>query len=254
MMPSLKQSATGSDKYGALDLEEATNFAKEHGAVLLDEARSKLREFQKICEDGRYTWKVFGLIAGILLVVNALLGFTSQVLSLSPLMAILNLYMLLFGLILIALEYKDKTYTIRFINIIRKESFFLTRPYGRGAFYTFCGTLLICKGGLVNLIMGLFISALGIFIFIASRRAVQALQQQKAALFDEEAVKQKFNELDTDKSGSLDAAELAKLCQSLGSPLNYNQLESAIMLLDKDGNGKVDYSEFLQWWQDTDTY
>lgn len=42
---------------------------------------------------------------------------------------------------------------------------------------------------------------------------------------------------------------LASLCQSLGSPLDYNTLESAILLLDTNGDNKIQYEEFLAWYK-----
>ena len=47
---------------------------------------------------------------------------------------------------------------------------------------------------------------------------------------------------------------LAALCQSLGSPLDYNSLEAAVLLLDKDGNGRIDYVEFANWWKGQDAF
>jgi len=213
-----------------------------------------LKELQKYVDEGHYSWKAFGLIAGVLLVMNGFLSFAYEIMALSPLMAILNVYLIIFGVILIVLEYKEKTFTKRFCDIIRKEALFLSRPYGRGAFYTFCGTLLVCKGGLFSFsfIIGLFISGLGICIFVVSRRATLALEAHRADMTDEEAVRAKFYEFDKDKSGALDSPELAKLCQSLGSPLTYNQLESALLLLDKDGDGAVEFGEFFDWWRGRD--
>lgn len=47
---------------------------------------------------------------------------------------------------------------------------------------------------------------------------------------------------------------LAALCQALGSPLDYNSLEAAVLLLDKDGDGRIDYAEFANWWKGQDMF
>ena len=50
-------------------------------------------------------------------------------------------------------------------------------------------------------------SGLGITIFVASRQAVATLESYKATISNENMVREKFNEIDKDKSGALDAAE-----------------------------------------------
>ena len=42
---------------------------------------------------------------------------------------------------------------------------------------------------------------------------------------------------------------LATLCSELGSPLDYNALESALLMLDVNANGKISYAEFLGWYK-----
>jgi hypothetical protein len=42
---------------------------------------------------------------------------------------------------------------------------------------------------------------------------------------------------------------LANLCSDLGSPLDYNTLESALLILDVNVNGKISYDEFIGWYK-----
>lgn len=44
---------------------------------------------------------------------------------------------------------------------------------------------------------------------------------------------------------------LASLCSDLGSPLDYNTLESALLILDTNANGKISYDEFIGWYKGT---
>ena len=48
-----------------------------------------------------------------------------------------------------------------------------------------------------------------------------------------------FQQHDADGSGALDTAELAALCASLGTTLSAVELESALLLLDVDGDGTI---------------
>ena len=44
---------------------------------------------------------------------------------------------------------------------------------------------------------------------------------------------------------------MASLCSDLGSPLDYNTLESALLMLDVNANGKISYEEFIGWYKGT---
>lgn len=58
-----------------------------------------------------------------------------------------------------------------------------------------------------------------------------------------------FNSFDADHSGNLDHEEFAKLAAKLGRPMDEDTLAKSIKLVDEDGDGVVDFSEFLAWWR-----
>lgn len=74
----------------------------------------------------------------------------------------------------------------------------------------------------------------------------------KASTFDRASVIEKFDQFDKDKNGHLDTIELSALCLSLGSTLSKNELESALFILDKNQDGKIEKQEFIDWWQGKD--
>jgi Ca2+-binding EF-hand superfamily protein len=41
---------------------------------------------------------------------------------------------------------------------------------------------------------------------------------------------------------------VAAICADMGTTLNKNELESALFMLDKNGDGKVSLEEFQVWW------
>ncbi|CAM9631744.1 unnamed protein product [Phaeothamnion confervicola] len=58
---------------------------------------------------------------------------------------------------------------------------------------------------------------------------------------------------DKDCSGFVDVAELANLCDDLGLPLEGDEVEEAMRALDRDGNSRLDKTEFVRWWVDRST-
>jgi Ca2+-binding EF-hand superfamily protein len=59
---------------------------------------------------------------------------------------------------------------------------------------------------------------------------------------------QEFNRVDEDNNGHVDIAELRTLAAALGTPLTEPELAEARVALDTDGNGKVDFEEFIAFW------
>ncbi|PRP84008.1 hypothetical protein PROFUN_08605 [Planoprotostelium fungivorum] len=57
-----------------------------------------------------------------------------------------------------------------------------------------------------------------------------------------------FNKYDTDKTGTLDRKEFKELCYSSGHFLSDRELDSAIAVIDRSGDGKISYDEFVSWW------
>lgn len=66
---------------------------------------------------------------------------------------------------------------------------------------------------------------------------------------DEELIRAKFDRLDVDRRGCVPAADLAVLCAELGSRLSHQELEGAILTMDCNRNGEVEYESFLEWWR-----
>eukprot|EP00760_Papus_ankaliazontas_P029082 PhM_4_TR412/c0_g1_i1/m.23521 len=62
------------------------------------------------------------------------------------------------------------------------------------------------------------------------------------------AIRASFDRFDTDRSGSIDRAELAECAKSLGVTLTQDGLNEALRALDTDKDGSVSFDEFRTWW------
>lgn len=82
---------------------------------------------------------------------------------------------------------------------------------------------------------------------VANLRLKGAIGSNRSS--NENALRQTFNELDVDNSGALDHQEVARLADKLGRPMDEETMAKAIKLMDADGDGVVDFPEFLAWWR-----
>lgn len=57
-----------------------------------------------------------------------------------------------------------------------------------------------------------------------------------------------FVNFDSDKSGAIDKKELQLLCEALGCPLTDEQANVALLDLDLDNSGDIDFDEFKRWY------
>ncbi|CAK4108451.1 unnamed protein product [Aphanomyces euteiches] len=67
------------------------------------------------------------------------------------------------------------------------------------------------------------------------------MSDEKESASARETIRAAFKTFDADDSGRVDASELAELVSSLGGILTEGDLQSAMRILDKDGNGYIDY-------------
>jgi Ca2+-binding EF-hand superfamily protein len=62
---------------------------------------------------------------------------------------------------------------------------------------------------------------------------------------------EKFREFDTDQTGYIDGTELAALVKSVGVTLEGHQLQRAFAQMDKEGDNRIQFEEFLAWYRTT---
>eukprot|EP01047_Picozoa_sp_COSAG01_P098920 COSAG01_NODE_29028_length_647_cov_0.936131_1_plen_118_part_10 len=58
-----------------------------------------------------------------------------------------------------------------------------------------------------------------------------------------------FDSIDLDSSGSINRSELRTMATRLGREMPEHEVDRAMAQMDADGNGEVDFQEFCAWWQ-----
>merc|ERR1712215_46832 len=96
---------------------------------------------------------------------------------------------------------------------------------------------------LLNLVMEVDIDGNGTIEF----EEFLSMMKKKAGEVDEEAdLREAFKIFDRDKDGYITMKELKKVANMLGTMLTKEELEEFMAEADADGNGKLDYDEFVK--------
>merc|ERR1712236_194171 len=96
---------------------------------------------------------------------------------------------------------------------------------------------------LLNLVMEVDIDGNGTIEF----EEFLSMMKKKAGEVDEEAdLREAFKIFDRDKDGFISMKELKKVASMLGTMLTKEELDEFMAEADADGNGKLDYDEFVK--------
>jgi hypothetical protein len=241
--------------YGSIASQQIQSFYVDQVVPLLGKGKAAFADFKQQADEGHWSWKYLGFVAGAAITVYAVLGLMSSIFLffIFPATVLINSYLLVFGIIACLLEFKDVAslpYAPQLIEYIKKEALFLYRPYGRAFFYLFVGLFIWANGGVIGWVLGLYTSIVGLYIFWVSRDAMNKLNAFKQAVSDETSLRNRFKQLDTNHDNQLDKVEFLQLCLSLG--LQAREAESAFLLINKNQDEVVTCEEFVAWWKGDD--
>eukprot|EP00640_Fibrocapsa_japonica_P002541 CAMPEP_0113938090 /NCGR_PEP_ID=MMETSP1339-20121228/4498_1 /TAXON_ID=94617 /ORGANISM="Fibrocapsa japonica" /LENGTH=256 /DNA_ID=CAMNT_0000941027 /DNA_START=104 /DNA_END=874 /DNA_ORIENTATION=+ /assembly_acc=CAM_ASM_000762 len=178
------------------------------------------------------------------------LQFFLRFLSLNAVTALMTIYIILFGLVLMALEGTEKVFKPEWKQKIFDQAKFLQFNWGRGGFIIFCGLSLSLTASWIDILASLYMLGLGGYMVYIGVKSHRQLQETKKQLKDENMVSQKFKQFDADGNGTLDTREFTKFCQDLGIKLSLPELEVALRQMDTNGNGTIELSELIAWYND----
>ena len=125
----------------------------------------------------------------------------------------------------------------------------LNQVVGRGSMYATAGLVQCCILHPLNLVVGFFNMAVGIYLLHVGHNAAASLEALKKAINDEGALEQKFRIHDANGDGVLEAYEFDGLMLSLGMELDNDELDAVFSSIDANGDQKIVYDEFLSWWK-----
>ena len=217
-------------------------------AQLESGARASASKLKAYLTKGPASLRCAAVAAGGIIAATSFTAVFTDFLTLHPLRALINGYLVLFGLMVVLLETTVmRSCTGRWRLRLVGNAGFLTKTWGRGSFLFFVGTLCVAQHETLHTLVGLLVMALGIAELCVSSRTSTQLQVMRALLKDEDLLRAKFAAADANGDGKLSAQELAALSAELGSTLSAGELARSIELLDTDGDGAVSFEEWQAW-------
>lgn len=227
---------------------------KENAAVAGTFAKEKFEELRKQVNDGDYSIRLFALLGGILLVCLSATEFLGKVLTLHLFGALIEVYTFLLGIVVLILEGKGQIpfFPAHLADQIQKYAMILRYVWGRGGLYFVAGTMQVSQMGFLNIICGGFMTFVGVVYIVVGTKAQRKMKALKNSAISDATLKTRFQQADSSNTGKLDVVSFKNLILSLGLGLNRREVETAFIILDKDGDGVIGYSEFESWWNAMD--
>jgi hypothetical protein len=214
--------------------------------------RDVITEFKSFAESGPMSLRVLGFTSGFGAFVFSFVAIFRGVLGLSPLVATTDIFIMFFSVCIMAGEAKSKVFAKSLRQKLDHYARGLSLIMGRGVFYLYVGGLLSSLSSTINdtygFCAGFFLFLVGFLYIYTGRLAKMKLKTLRDNMKNEEQLKKKFDEF-AHGDNRLDIRELGQLCVDLGTMLSDQELEAALMMLDGNRNGFVEFDEFKKWWQ-----
>lgn len=225
-------------------------FTSQNMSVVSSIAQEKWLEIRNGVQDGDVSIRLMALLSAAALIVSSVLGLIRSVLSFNISQALMELYSLTLGAIMIVLEAKQLRLPQKYLDRLFHYALFLKYVWGRGILYLWAGTLhLVTQGSMsiMDYIVGGLVTLVGVVYIVVGRMATQKLKSLRQSLHSDSQLKSKFQHADSSKKG-LTLEQFKKLSDELGLDLNHREAEMIFVHLDKSADGLLTYPEFEGWW------
>ena len=215
-------------------------------------AHDRVAVLRSSIETGHFSLRLLVLLGGVGVILTAVFGFISKVIFFNFSGALLELYTLLLGCVIMVLESRQLSLPPAYLQKVLKYALFLKYIWGRGLLYSFAGTLQATQGSLMNTIVGVYLMVIGITFIGLGYMTAQKLASMGRRDFSKSVLRSKFNAADTNHSGKIDLEQFSSLVDDFEFPLSPREKEVAFLYLDTSDHGTLTFEEFEAWFHKED--
>eukprot|EP01084_Bolivina_argentea_P080030 145010_1 len=183
-----------------------------HGTAMLKEHMYQAADVIAEVRSGSVSTRLVASIGGASMVVSGIMSFIGDVFSLNFFNAIIQCYMVLFGVMVVIIEMGLHGKNWKWGALISKNARFLCFVNGRGAFYFFIGTLALTEWNLLRFVLGVYMMAVGVGLVWFGYLANKKLEAINGAAQNVSQLREMFDKYDKNQSNSLTTEELSQLC------------------------------------------
>jgi len=235
-----------------MTVDSAGLFSNETLENAQDIAKNKIAELRMSVKTGDWSLRLLALLGGVALILTAMIEFVSKILNLNMLGALIELYIVFLGVIVLVLEGSQISLPPKFLHILHKYALFLKYIWGRGLLYFVSGTLLITGMQWMDYVVGGFMCCVGVLYVCVGRNTSNKIREMRQSELSERSLHEKFNEVDPEQTGLSGLEQFRQLANSIGLDMNRRQSEAAFLHIEKVDNDQITFEEFFGWWTEWD--
>jgi len=212
----------------------------------------RINQMKHIATDGPLSYRALAFTGGVGMVVTSASDWMGEIFTFSFIRALISVYTFLFGSMFCILEvhlwFPSSVSVARFRDKVHEYANFLRFLWGRGLLQLFAGSLQLSKMNPIDMASGGFMCIVGLLSIIVGRSTARRLSELRRAMYDQEWVKETFDEFDLDRDGFISPSEFSALVRSLGIELGKNEVASVYSSIDIDQDLSISFPEFKNWW------
>ena len=217
-----------------------------------DAAAEKAKEVHTTFEEGSFSLRLLVQIGAVGLIVLAFEGLFANIKHFRLAKALMELFTLVLAYIIMTLESRLLALPKEWTQQLLKHAPFLKFVWGRGLLYFFAGTLQATQGAILDVVVGLYMMAVGAIFIILGYMTAQKLKSIGKRSISADSLKSKFDAVDKEKKGEIDLDQFSTLVDDFDFKLSRREKEIAFISLDKSDRGTLSFDEFKAWFQNVE--
>ena len=235
-----------------MTVDSSNLFSSENLENAQDIAKNKIAELRASVKTGDWSLRLLALLGGVALIFTAVLEFVSKIIALNILGALIELYVIFLGVIVLVLEGSQISLPQKFLHTLHKYALFLKYIWGRGLLYFVAGSLLVTGMQWMDYVVGGFMCLVGVLYVCVGRSTTNKLREMRQSELSERSLHEKFHEVDPEQTGFIGLEQFRQLANSIGLDMNRRQSEAAFLHIEKVDNDQITFEEFFGWWTEWD--